>query len=48
MTVEGDQGATEDDAGAYLRGLTYSDRAMRKFISGLNDSVGEDRGRVLR
>ncbi len=38
MTVEGAEGATEEDAAAYLRGLSYSDRAMRKLISGLSES----------
>ena len=38
MTIEGASGDTEDDAEAYLRGLTYSDRAMRKFITELEGS----------
>ena len=38
MTVRGVSGSTEDDAAAYVRGLSYSDRAMRKFIASLEAS----------
>lgn len=38
MTVRGASGSTADDAEAYLRGLSYSDRAMRKFLAALASS----------
>ena len=38
MTVRGASGATEDDAEAYVRGINFSDRAMQKFIAGLQAS----------
>ena len=37
MTVRGVEGSTEDDAAAYLRGLSYSDRALRKFLTALSE-----------
>jgi phosphoglycerol transferase MdoB-like AlkP superfamily enzyme len=45
MTVRGADGSTEDDAAAYLRGLNYSDRALRKFLTALTE--GEERTAVL-
>ncbi|RYU09609.1 LTA synthase family protein [Nocardioides iriomotensis] len=38
MTVRGADGSTEDDAEAYLRGLSFSDRALRKFLTTLSES----------
>jgi phosphoglycerol transferase MdoB-like AlkP superfamily enzyme len=37
MTVRGADGSTEDDAEAYLRGLSFSDRALRKFLTSLSE-----------
>jgi phosphoglycerol transferase MdoB-like AlkP superfamily enzyme len=45
MTVRGADGSTEDDAAAYLRGLNYSDRALRKFLTALTER--EERTAVL-
>ena len=38
MTLRGADGETADDAAAYLRGLSYSDRALRKFLRALSES----------
>ena len=38
MTIRGVSGSTEDDAAAYVRGLNFSDRALRKFVDALENS----------
>jgi phosphoglycerol transferase MdoB-like AlkP superfamily enzyme len=38
MTIRGVSGSTEEEAAAYVRGLNYSDRALRKFVTTLQES----------
>ncbi len=45
MTIRGVSGSSEEEAAAYVRGLTYSDRALRKFVTALEGS--EERTAVL-